>query len=209
MKKYPQNTVARLILYRKILKSMDLDANSQTFSHVLASLAGSTAAQVRRDLMQIGYKGTPVHGYNVFELKKCLDEFLDRPLGQKAIIVGLGNLGRAILDYCHGRNPALTIVYAFDKDPQKIGRVINGTHCYDIAQLNEIIKLNSIELAILAIPDDQSQEIANRLIQAGIKGFLNYSAIRLSVPANIYVENRDMMQALEKVAFYVNKNAKK
>lgn len=202
MKDVSQLTVHRLILYRKILKRLKEESVVNIYSYKLASLAGRTPAQVRRDLMVVGYLGTPVHGYNIEELKRSLDDFLDRPQSQEVAIIGLGNLGRAIIDYCNGLNPKLNITAAFDKDPNKVNRVINGCPCFNIDKLENVIQEKNIEVAILSIPSDSVQSIADTLVKAGVKSFLNYTPARLEVPANIYVEQRDMMMALEKAAYF-------
>jgi redox-sensing transcriptional repressor len=202
MKEISQLTVHRLILYRKMLKRLKEEGVINVFSYKLASLAGRTQALVRRDLMVVGYSGTPVHGYNIEELIKALNIYLDHPIKQEVALVGFGNLGRAIIDYCSGLNPKLIISAAFDINPNKINRVISGVPCFHIDNLESIIKQREIDVAILAIPSESAQKIADRLIRVGIHGFLNYTSERLQLPANVFVENRDMMMALEKAAFF-------
>lgn len=202
MEKISDLTVHRLVLYRKLLKRLMNEGQKSVYSYKLATMAGRTPAQVRRDLMEVGYFGTPVHGYSVEELKKSIDDFIDHPQGQEVAIIGLGNLGRAILDYCRGLNPKLNITVAFDKDPKKVDRIINGCKCYHIDKLVEVIREKNIKVAILSIPADDAQSVADGLVEAGIKAILNYSPGRLYIPENIYVENRDMMLALEKAAFF-------
>jgi redox-sensing transcriptional repressor len=202
--KVPEKTVQRLVLYRKILQGL-LKENQQTiFSHLLGKYVDSTPAQVRRDLMYIGYKGTPAHGYAIADLIRSISQFIDTKDRRKVCIVGLGNLGRAIIDYCYKRNPKLSISIAFEKSPSKIGKTVSECLCYDINELENVIKAEKIELAILAIPELEAQPVSERLVRAGIKGILNYSPVELRLPNNIYVENRDMLLALEKVAFFVS-----
>ena len=202
--KVPEKTVQRLILYRKILQGLEKDNIHTIFSHELGRYVDSTPAQVRRDLMYIGYKGTPAHGYLIHDLIGGISEFIDSSVKRKVCIVGLGNLGRAVLDYCFKRNPKLGITVAFEKNQTKIGRVINDCVCYNILNLEEVIKHEKIDLAIIAIPAIEAQPVAERLVRAGIKGILNYSPVELRLPDNIYVENRDMLLALEKVSFFVS-----
>jgi redox-sensing transcriptional repressor len=202
MKEISQLTVHRLILYRKLLKRLKEEDVINVFSYKLASLAGRTQALVRRDLMVVGYSGTPVHGYNIEELIKALNIFLDKRTGQEVALIGFGNLGRAIIDYCSGLNSKLIISAAFDVNPSKINRVISGVPCFHIDNMESIIKQREIEIAILAMPSDSAQKIADRLVRVGINAFLNYTSARLHVPANIFVENRDMMMALEKAAYF-------
>jgi redox-sensing transcriptional repressor len=209
MNEVSQLTIHRLTLYRKILKELKEQGIENVFSYKLATLAGRSPAQVRRDLMEVGYFGTPVHGYKIDELKKSLDEYLDTVDGQEAALVGLGNLGRAILDYCNGLNPKLKISAAFDRNDNKVGKVFSGCPCYHISQLEEVIKEKHIEIVILAIQLEGAQSIAERCAQSGVRAFLNYTPARLALPDEIYVENRDMMLALEKAAFFARNNHRK
>ena len=123
-------SVERLSLYRRLLMIQLTQGADNVFSHELAALAGSTAAQVRRDLMVVGCSGSPSRGYNVRELMEAIGAFLDAPAGQRVALVGVGNLGRAILAFFGGRRPKLSIVAAFDVDPLKVDRVIHGCRCH-------------------------------------------------------------------------------
>jgi redox-sensing transcriptional repressor len=204
MKQISEKIVSRLIIYRKYLKELLADGQKSIFSHKIAAYTGASAAQVRRDLMNVGYNGTPVKGYNIKDLMSSISEFLEREHSVEAAIVGFGNLGKAIVDYCNGRNSKLSITAAFDIDPNKINRVIHGCHCYDNIDMEKIIKEKNIEVAILSVPREDGQKVADKLVACGIKGILNYSPTRLQVPASIYVENRDMLMALEKVAYFAS-----
>ncbi len=133
-------TIGRLSLYQRLLYRLKNEGAANVYSHQLAALADGTAAQVRRDMMAIGYSGTPTRGYEVDELLESIGTFLDAPHGQGVALVGVGNLGRAILAYFAGRRPKLSIVAAFDIDPTKVNRVIHGCRCYPIDQLAEIVR---------------------------------------------------------------------
>lgn len=173
-----------------------------TFSHQLAGMAGVTAAQVRRDLMSIGYSGSTKRGYEVSELMQSIAEFLDAPNRQGVALVGVGNLGRAIMTFFAGRRPSLAIVAAFDNDPYKTGRVINGVRCYAMDDLEQVCQEQALEAAIIAVPAEGAQEVADRLIRAGVRGILNFAPTRLRVGPGIYVEDNDITTALEKVAYF-------
>jgi redox-sensing transcriptional repressor len=207
LKKISTNTIDRLILYRKILKNLINEGVTSIFSYRLAHLADNTPAQVRRDLMVIGYYGSPAHGYNTGVLEESIAHFLDKPDGQHVAIIGLGKLGRALLDYCSQRNPKINIVASFDIDPQKVNRVINGCHCYHIDELENIVRQEKIEIGIITIPSaDDAQGFADKMAANGVKSFLNYTPGQLKLKSNIYLENRDMMMALEKAAFFAKNN---
>ncbi|MCI0512623.1 redox-sensing transcriptional repressor Rex [candidate division KSB1 bacterium] len=196
-----EKSLERLILYRRVLLNLQDSQLRQVFSHQLSMLLGFSSTQIRRDFMALGYSGSPIHGYDLEALLKSLSEFLDAPVKQGVALVGLGHLGRAIIDYFQGRRPRLEISATFDRDPQQVGRIIHGCHCYHIQDLKKIIQNLKILVAIIAIPADEAQEIADLLVQAGIKGILNYAPITLKVPPDVYVENRDMILAVEKVAY--------
>jgi len=202
MNKIPEKALERLILYRRILINFKRENSTNLFSHQLAKLAGVTSVQLRRDLMAIGYFGSPVHGYDINELLISISEFIDASDKQEIALVGVGHLGRAILDYFHGRRSKLEITIAFDKDPAIVDRVFHGCRCYHTDLLHQIISDKNIKVAIISVPFDEAQDIAEKLVQAGVKGILNYSPIRLQLSSEIYVENRDMIMAVEKVAYF-------
>jgi redox-sensing transcriptional repressor len=169
-------------------------------------MAGCTAAQVRRDLMAVGYSGSPTHGYEVGRLLESLREFLDAPGGQGVALVGVGNLGKAILSYFSGRRPNLRIVAAFDRDPYKANRHIHGCRCYSMESLPEVSQGQRIRLAIITVPAPAAQDVADALVQAGIRGILNFAPVRLRVPAHVHVEDIDMTVSLEKVAYFARQS---
>ena len=194
--------IGRLSLYRRLLNSLLQDGEQSICSHDLAARAGVTAAQVRRDIMNIGYSGNPNRGYDVGKLVESIGNFLDAPEGQNVVLVGVGNLGRAILAFFAGRRPKLSIVAAFDNDPEKIGRLIKGCRCYSIKHADKIIQELDISIATLCVPAKVAQEVADILVQAGIKGILNFAPVPLHVPYYLYVEDIDMTMSLEKVAYF-------
>jgi redox-sensing transcriptional repressor len=199
------NTIGRFSIYRRILNRLLSENSKNIFSHQLAVMAGVTPAQVRRDIMSIGYSGTPNRGYGVADLIESIGLSLDDPEGQRAALVGIGNLGRAILAYFSGRRPKLAIMAAFDTNPKKFDRVIQGCRCFNIERLEEIVRKLGIDIGIITVPSDEAQKVANALVHAGIKGILNYAPVRIQVPVNIYVEEIDMTMALEKVAYFARK----
>jgi redox-sensing transcriptional repressor len=197
-----EKVVGRLSLYRRVLSNIRKTGSRQLFSHDLAALAGVSAAQVRRDIMHIGYSGNPNRGYGVNDLLESIEVFLDTPGGQRAALIGVGNLGRSILSYFSGRRPHLTITAAFDSDPEKYGRVILGCRCYSMEELDTVIRSQQICCAIITTPADAAQPTADRLVAAGVRGILNFAPATVRVPANVYVEDIDMATSLEKVAYF-------
>ena len=202
-------SIGRLSLYRRLLNVLQAEGVRNVYSHQLATLAGCTGTQVRRDLMVVGYSGSPTHGYEVARLIESMREFLDAPAGQGAALVGVGNLGKAILSYFAGRRPNLQIVAAFDNDAYKVNRVIHGCRCYSMENLYEVTQGQSIRLAIITVPAQAAQDVADALVQAGIRGILNFVPVRLRVPMHVYAEDIDMTVSLEKVAYFARLSQEK
>ncbi|MFW5856627.1 MAG: redox-sensing transcriptional repressor Rex [Planctomycetota bacterium] len=195
-------TIARLSLYRRLLQQRLAEGAQNVFSHELARMSGNSAALVRRDLMSVGGAGSPTKGYDAHGLAEAIGVFLDAPEGQNAALVGIGNLGRALLAYFAGKRPRLAVTAAFDTDPRKTDRVIHGCRCYPLAEMEARIAEHGVDLAVLATPAGPAQETADRLVRAGVHGILNFAPVRLRAPAGVYVEDIDVAMALEKVAFF-------
>ncbi len=198
----PEKTVGRLSLYRRILFDLGAEGVEQVFSHQLATLAGVSAAQVRRDLMVIKASGVPARGYCVAQLSQDLGLLLDGPSGQQMALVGVGHLGHAVLTYFRNRRPNLSIVAAFDIDSALVGTRIHGCTCYELERLDEMVHHHRIRVAILATPAATTQGVAERLVAAGVRGLLNFAPIRLRLPPDIYVEHLDITMALERIAYF-------
>jgi redox-sensing transcriptional repressor len=194
--------IARLSQYRRLLHNLRENGLTNIYSHELASMVGVTAAQVRRDIMNIGYSGNPNRGYDIAELVRSIAHFLDAEDGQKVALIGVGNLGRAILSFFIGRRPKLSIEAAFDSDPQKYGRVIHGCRCYSSDNMSNTIKELGITIGIITVPVQEAQKTADIIINAGVSGILNFAPVALRVPYNVYVEDIDMTTTLETVAYF-------
>ncbi len=202
MKKLPGKTVERLSKYRRALLYSFKSGKEHIFSHEIAELLHITSVQVRRDLMLIGYTGTLRKGYDIKELIDKIGIILDTQSGQKVAVIGLGNLGRAFIRYFSGKRTKLSIVAAFDVNPEKINTVYEGVPCYDSERISEIVIREKISIAILTVPVDESNRTADILIRSGIKGILNYTSKALNVPQDVYLEEYDMVTSLEKVAYF-------
>ena len=194
--------VERLIVYRRLLHRNADDGRERIYSHELAKLAGVTPAQVRRDLMTIDYAGSPARGYAVAELARNIGRLLDRAARQPTALVGLGHLGQALLDYFSRADSPLTITAAFDVNPTKIDRVSQGCRCFAASALERVVEDLGIRVALLAIPVEAAQGVADRLARAGVRGILNFTPTHLHLPDGLYLENVDIAILLEKVAFF-------
>jgi len=197
-----QKTFGRLSLYRHILDTLLAEGTRSLFSHELARLAGVTAAQVRRDLMPARITGSPTKGYEIRALVHAIGGLIDARSPESAVLVGIGNLGRAILAHFHGRNPKLSIVAAFDDDPTKVNRILHGTVCYPLDDLPTTVRDQGIRIGIVTVPAAAAQTVADLLVQSGVTGLLNFAPARLQLPANVYLEEIDFGMSLEKVAYY-------
>ncbi|MCP4220463.1 MAG: redox-sensing transcriptional repressor Rex [bacterium] len=205
MKEIPIKTIERLSLYGRVLEMLVKEKRAHIYSHELAALTGGTPARLRRDLMGIGYSGSPGKGYNVSELQKEISEVLVDPSGQQVALVGIGNLGRAILTYFRVRRPKLKITAAFDNDAEKTGRVISGCRCYHIDDMHDIIKKDAISVGIVTVPAAVAQRAVDRLVTAGIKAIVNWAPVPLHVPDDVFMETRDITMSLEKAAYFAKK----
>ncbi len=205
-KDIPDKTLERMVKYRRILDNFEAEGKAIIYSHEMAKLAGNTPSQMRRDLMSCGCAGSTRAGYNVKEMQHKIKEVLGFSDTKHTILVGVGNLGKAILSYFSFRVPRVQVVAAFDIMPQRIGRVISGTRCHDIHEMETIIKEKNVTLGIITVPREEAQALADRLVAAGITGILNFAPVTLDLPENVYVENMDITMKIEKIAFYSGEN---
>ena len=202
-----EKTVGRLSLYRRLLERLLASGKERVFSHELAKLAGVTAAQVRRDLMGLTVIGNPALGYAVSELIREIGNKLDADEPEGIALIGVGHLGRAVLAHFQSRRPNLEIRAAFDVDPTKVGRVIEGCRSYPLQELDSVVRDQAITLAIIAAPASAAQDVANRVVRAGVHGILNFAPISLHVPEHVRVDDLDLTMALEKVAYFARKGS--
>jgi redox-sensing transcriptional repressor len=197
-----QKTIERLILYRLLLEQLEMQGTANVYSNQLAELSGNTSAQVRRDLMTVGYLGNPRHGYKISELLKGIRALLEPQQGIAMVVIGIGNLGRAILGYFYPLKPKFNLVAAFDNDEHKINRVISGCRTYPVHEISTVLSGTTIDLGIITVPADQAQAAANVLIRAGIKGLVNFSPAPVKVPEDVFIENMHMTMTFEKVVYF-------
>lgn len=198
----PSRTVERISAYRRILLSVQNSGQQRIFSHELAGLEGVTAAQVRRDLMTIGYTGSPAHGYEVGGLIEKISSILDPSDSEVIALVGVGHLGSALLAYFQQRWPNVFSAVAFEADPELTGRKLHGCDCFSIEELETVVQERRVNVAILAVPAAAAQDVADRLINSGVRGLVNFAPVRLRVPADIYMDNVDISVSIEKAAYF-------
>ena len=202
MARLNSRTIERLIVYRRLLSATNGGQMKYVYSHEIAGLAHVSAVQVRRDLMEAGFSGSPSRGYEVGDLLSGIDTILDAPGGNKAVLVGVGNIGRAVLSFLSGRGMKVEVTAAFDNDPAKIDRVISGCRVYDVQMLDERVRELGTRVGIIAVPGPQAQAAADALVEAGVTGIVSFAPVPLLVRAGVAVEQVDIMRALEKVAHF-------
>lgn len=201
MELLPERTVERLSHYRRVLSKL-LEINKEyIYSHELAKLLHITPVQVRRDLMLIGHSGTLRKGYRIKDLISLIGTIIDNPEKYKVAIIGFGKLGGALLNYLTENESNLNLVALFDNNPDKVGINTNGIICYSADRITEIVKRHKIDMALLTLPPQFAQRIANELVEAGVKGIINYTSVILSVEG-AFLEQYDMIASLEKVAYF-------
>ena len=202
----PEKTIERLSEYRRTLLSCHRQGITHVFSHVLAGIHGITAVQVRRDLMLIGFSSDTKKGYDVQVLIEYISNILDSPTPMNIAVLGMGHLGQAITKYFNGKGLKLKITAAFDVDPEKVGKTIDGIPCYHMETFEERVEDLDISIVIVSSPTKVAPTLVLPIINAGIKGVLNFTSTPLNFPQGIVVENYDITTLLEKVAYFAKEN---
>lgn len=197
-----RKTVQRLSRYRRILTDLQKTGTTSIYSHQLAHIAGVSAAQVRRDFMVIGYSGSPNRGYQLDTCLASIESLLDGTARQDVALVGLGRLGRSVLAHFAGRRPLLRIAAGFDTNPAMIGTTVEGCPVHAMADLEGIVRQKNIRVAILAVPPEVAQQAADSLVRAGVRSIVDFTAVPLRLPEEIFVRYMDITSALETAAFF-------
>ena len=203
MNNIPEKTIERLSEYRRTLLASHAQGITHIFSHVLAGIHGITAVQVRRDLMLIGFSSDTKKGYDVEVLIDFISNILDNRNVVNIGVIGMGHLGQAITKHFNGRRSKLRIVASFDVDEKKVGHDIDGIPCYHMNDFEEMVQKYDIKIVVLSSPTGIAAELVVPIINAGIKGVLNFTSMPLNFPRGIFVENYDITTLLEKVAYFV------
>jgi len=198
----PKAVVSRLSLYLRELQHLVRDGHETTSSTQLGGKLGFTDAQVRKDLAYFGQFGYPGIGYRCSELIEAIKKILGTNQAWPVAIVGLGNLGRALMGYKGFQHQGFQIVAAFDVDPAKVGQSVEGIQIFDLADVGRISKERGIRLAIIAVPGIAAQKVADDLIAAGIEGILNFAPVTLS-SKHVQTIGVDLAIELEQLAFAV------
>jgi redox-sensing transcriptional repressor len=198
----PDETIRRLPIYlRGLLFSSEQDQQNIS-SQNLADFVGVNSWQIRKDFSYFGDFGTRGVGYNVEKLTKQIRKILKLDVAQKVALVGVGNLGLAVLAYPAFRICGFDIVAAFDTNPKKISKKMNNIVVEDASKLRTL-KKRRISLAIMTVPRDAAQQTADVLVKAGVRGILNFSPCHLLVPKKVKVVTIDIAMDIARLPYYL------
>jgi redox-sensing transcriptional repressor len=204
MKKHiPKNTVERLLLYYRYLFYLLQQGTIDISSKSLADMLEIRASQVRKDLSYFGKLGKRGAGYDVLALRDRIAKILGIKQKTRVCVVGMGNLGSALVAYKGFEALGFEISAVFDNNSSKIGHKIRGCYCYDVTSLSKVIEKNDIKIAILTVPSSAAQETAIYLVKSGIKGILNFTPVKLSLSKKIKLSNVDLALELKTLSFFI------
>lgn len=204
MKLVPRRTIYRLSVYLRCLQRLQENKLSTVSSEALAKAAGVKPTQLRKDLTHLGPLGKRGLGYQIEDLALKLTQFLGTNRFQPVIIVGVGNLGTALLSYKGFEKAGFEIVAAFDLDPARPR--VRGSSTVPILPMDQattVIKERGVKMAILSVPPTAAQEVANRLVEAGITGILNFAPVILITPDSVMLNNVNLAIELENLAYFI------
>ncbi len=199
----PAESIKRLSLYLRNLRYLAKNGIETISSDKLAQDIYVSAAQVRKDLSYFGDFGTRGVGYNVRSLIKGVESILGLDKKWSVALIGVGRLGSALLNYPGFKEFGFRISIAFDSDPKKIGKIYQGIKIEDFSEIERIIKKESIKIAIITVPASAAQEIADRLVRAGIEAILNFSPRYLNIPENVNIKTVNIARELENLVYYL------
>jgi len=201
---YVSRHISRLILYRQILVKFDELGIKTVFSYNIGRETGVTAVQVRKDFSRFGIKGNKKGGYEVNVLLFTINEIFRKDKLQKVVLVGLGHIGRALINYKGFRKNMIQIVAAFDIDPAKYRKKYD-IQVYPLEMLKRVVTDLGIKTAVVTVPERAAQEVVNQLVDAGIIGILNFTPVVLKVPENVIISNVRIGNALETLIYEINR----
>ncbi len=204
----PRATAKRLSLYYRIFKRFNAEKIEKANSKQIAEAIGIDSATVRRDFSYFGELGRRGFGYDVKKLMNFFADLLNDNAITNVMIVGVGNMGRALLHYRFHERNKMKVVMAFDTDehPEVGSTTSDGIPIYGISQIKEKIQLGNVQTAILTVPSVKAQEVASILVQAGVKGILCFSPVNLSLPKDVVVQYVDLTSELQTLLYFMRKN---
>ena len=204
-KKISMAVVRRLPKYQRYLKELMINDVDRISSKELSEKIGFTASQIRQDLNCFGDFGQQGYGYNVRDLYKKICEILGLDREYNTIIIGAGHIGQAVANYMNFEKLGFKLTGIFDINPKLIGLKIRDIEIMDIDYLDQFLKESKIDIAILCVPQNSAQRIANVLIDGGVQGIWNFAPVDLVVPENIIIENVHLSESLLTISYLMNR----
>jgi redox-sensing transcriptional repressor len=199
----PRKAIYRLSAYVRCLARLKQNGIRTVSSEALAKAAGVKPTQLRKDLTYFGQFGTRGLGYDVEQLCRLISDLLGTNSLQPVVLVGVGNLGLALLSYRGFQEEGFEIIAGFDSDLQRKRNKQLRQPLYPMEQLAELIRERGVRLAILTVPPAAAQEVANRLVECGITGILNFAPVLLAVPEEVMINNVNLAIELENLSYFV------
>lgn len=200
----PKKTIYRLSIYSRCLKRLQQNGMETVSSDLLAQAANVKPAQLRKDLGYFGQLGTRGLGYPVELLLETIRDVLGRSTLQPVILVGAGNLGRALLHYDGFKKEGFEVLAAFDTNPEALkGNDLTVPLMHD-DEMIPFINQHNVRMAILCVPAKYGQEVANELVAAGVQGILNFSPTIIQVPDHVVVTRVDLAMELESLSYFID-----
>ncbi len=199
----PDIVIGRLPVYLRALTRLAVEGQEVTSSHELGRRLGISSAQIRKDLSHFGGFGKQGTGYQIAYLVDQLRQVLKVDQEWEVAVIGAGDLGTALLHYKGFADRGFRIACVFDNSPQKIGKKIGDFEVHPIDEMQKIIQERGIKIAMIAVPAEKAQEVANKLIEVGVRAILNYAPMTLNVPADVKVQYIDPVVQMQRMTFYL------
>ena len=200
----PEVVILRLPLYIRALSQMSEEGQNVISSKTLGNRLQITPAQIRKDLSYFGRFGKQGRGYKVDSLIEALTNILGLNRQWNSCIVGVGRLGKAIINYPGFVPEGFKIISAFDNDPSMIGKTVNEIQILPMDKIKSAVKQNDIKIAILAVPATVAQNVITELLNTNIKAILNYAPIAPKVPETLVLRNIDPVLSLQSMTYYLD-----
>ncbi len=201
--KVPDIVVSRLPVYLRALEFLAMEGVETVSSAELAERLDLNPAQIRKDLSYFGSFGRQGRGYNVKGLIEAIRQILNLEREWEVALVGVGDLGRALVHYQGFKDKGFRLTLLFDNNPQKIGTKIGELEIMDSALIPKLIPERGIKIAIIAVPPQEAQKVADALVSAGIEAILNYAPVNLKVPPHVKVHYIDPVVGLRHMTYYL------
>lgn len=199
----PDIVIGRLPIYLRALNRLAQEGHEVTSSHELGKRLGISSAQIRKDLSHFGGFGKQGTGYQIAYLEEKLREVLRVDREWQVALIGAGDLGRAVAHYKGFSQRGFIITCAFDSDPQKVGTSLGDFTVQPMSEMMASIQAQGIKIAMVAVPAESAQAVADKLIEAGVRAILNYAPINLNVPENVRVQYIDPVIHMQRMTFYL------